>query len=55
VQKVGTDPFMFESARCQGKKAHRFFFDLFTKDPAQAQAALYRKPLPKKTRPPLRC
>jgi len=42
---------LFETARRQGKKPHLFFLDLFTKDTAQAQAALYRKPLS----PPLRC
>jgi transposase len=46
---------LFETARRQGKKAHLFFLDLFTKTPAQAQAALYRKPLSSKPRPPLRC
>jgi transposase len=34
---------LFETARRQGRKAHEFFLDLFTKDTAQAQAALYRK------------
>jgi hypothetical protein len=46
---------LFETARRQGKKAHLFLLDLFTKTPAQAQAALYRKPLSSKPRPPLRC
>ena len=46
---------LFETARRQGKKAQRFFFDLFTKDTAEAQAALYPKTLPKKPRPPFRC
>jgi transposase len=36
---------LFETAKRQGKKAHHFFLDLFTKDTAQAQAALYRNPL----------
>ena len=36
---------LFETAKRQGKKAHHFFLDLFTKDIAQAQAALYRNPL----------
>jgi hypothetical protein len=36
---------LFETARRQGKKAHHFFLDLFTKPTAQAQASLYRKPL----------
>jgi len=47
---------LFETARRQGKKPHRFFLDLFTKDTAQAQAALYRKPLDTTTpKPILRC
>ena len=33
---------LMETARRQGKKAHRFFLDLFTKNTVQAQAALYR-------------
>jgi len=43
---------LFETARRQGKKPHQFFLVLLTKTTAQAQAALYRKPL---SRPPLRC
>jgi hypothetical protein len=43
---------LFETARRQGKKPHEFFLVLLTKTTAQAQAALYRKPL---SRPPLRC
>jgi len=35
-----------ETARRQGKKPHRSFFDRFTKSTLDAQAALYRKPLP---------
>ena len=35
---------LFETARRQGQKPHRFFLDLFTKNTAQAQAALYRHP-----------
>ena len=35
---------LMETARRQGKKAHRFFMDLFTKNTVQAQAALYRNP-----------
>jgi len=46
---------LFETARRQGHQPHRFFLDLFTKTTAQAQAALYRKPLSPKTQPPLRC
>ena len=46
---------LFETARRQGKKAHHFFLDLFTKNTPQAQAALYRNPLPEKPPPPLRC
>lgn len=37
---------LFETAKRQGKKAHIFLHDLFTKPTAQAQAALYRNPLP---------
>lgn len=43
---------LFETARRQGHKPHQFFLDLFTKDTAQAQAALYRKPLKGRARPP---
>ena len=46
---------LFETARRQGKKPHLFFLDLLTKTTAQAQAALYRQPLRRKPRPPLRC
>jgi hypothetical protein len=46
---------LFETARRQGRKPLRFLLDLFTKTTAQAQAALYRKPLGRKTRPPPRC
>lgn len=46
---------LFETARRQGRKPHRFFLDLFTKTTRQAQAALYRKPLSPKPHPPLRC
>ena len=46
---------LFETARRQGRKAHQFFWDLFTQDTAQAQAALYRKADVGKPRPPLRC
>jgi hypothetical protein len=42
---------LFETARRQGKKPHLFFLDLFTKDTAQAQAALYRGNLPKHAKP----
>lgn len=46
---------LFETARRQGKKAQQFLLDLFTKDTAQAQAALYHQA--KKAKPPihLRC
>jgi hypothetical protein len=37
---------LFETAKRQDKQAHRFLYDLFTKNTAQAQAALYRNPLP---------
>lgn len=47
---------LFETAKRQNKQAHRFFFDLFTKSTAQAQAALYRNPPVKPDRQPiLRC
>jgi hypothetical protein len=35
---------LFETAKRQDKKPHRFFLDLSTKDTAKAQAALYRHP-----------
>jgi len=40
---------LFETARRQGKKPHRFFLDLFTKTTLEAQTALYRKPLDTKS------
>ena len=46
---------LFETARRQGKKPHEFFLVLLTKTTAQAQAALYRRPLSRRPRPPLRC
>ena len=46
---------LFETARRQGRKPHQFFFDLLTKTTAKAQAALFRKPLSRKPRAPLRC
>jgi hypothetical protein len=47
---------LFETAKRQGKKPHRFFLELFTKDTPDAQAALYRKPLINSDRSPtLRC
>jgi transposase len=46
---------LFETARRQGKKAHSFFHILFTKNTAQAQAALYAKPANTKPPHPLRC
>ena len=46
---------LFETARRQGKKPQEFFLALLTKTTAQAQAALYRKPLSGRPRPPLRC
>ncbi|HEV2208655.1 MAG TPA: IS66 family transposase [Verrucomicrobiae bacterium] len=39
---------LFETARRQGKKPQEFFLTLLTKTTARAQAALYRKPLPKR-------
>lgn len=46
---------LFETARRQGKKPHQFFLVLLTQSKTQAQAALYRHPLCRKPRPPLRC
>lgn len=46
---------LFETAKRQGIKPHQFFLDLFTKDTAQAQAALYRKSPAGKLQTPLRC
>jgi len=47
---------LFETAKRQDKKPHSFFLDLFTKDTANAQAALYRNPpLRSNQRPILRC
>jgi transposase len=46
---------LFETARRQGRKPHQFFLDLLTKTTVKAQAALFRKPLSRKPRPPLRC
>lgn len=47
---------LFETAKRQDKQAHLFFFDLFTKSTADAQAALYRNPLVAPDRQPvLRC
>jgi hypothetical protein len=46
---------LFETARRQGKKPHEFFLVLLTQTTAHAQAALYRKPLGPRPRPPLRC
>jgi transposase len=46
---------LFETARRQGKKPHEFFLALLTKTPVQAQAALYRKPLGRKSRLRLQC
>ncbi len=46
---------LFETARRQGKKPHEFFLVLLTQSTARAQAALYRKRLRSKPRPPLRC
>src|SRR5207249_2093443 len=46
---------LIETARRQGKKAHRFLLDLLTKDTAKAQAALYRRSARSKPRRQLRC
>jgi len=45
---------LFETAKRQGKQARQFFLDLFTKDTAQAQAALYRKSPAAIVRTPMR-
>lgn len=47
---------LFETAKRQDKQAHKFFLDLFTRNTADAQAALYRNPLVAPDRQPvLRC
>ena len=47
---------LFETAKRQGKKPQDFFLQLFTKDTADAQAALYRNPRTSSNRSPcLRC
>ena len=43
---------LFETARRQGKKPHRFFLNLLTQNTAQAQAALYKNPLQFQPQPP---
>ena len=43
---------LFETAKRQCNKAHRFLRDLFTKNTAGAQAALYRNPPRKKSASP---
>lgn len=43
---------LFETARRQGHRPHQFFLKLFTQNTAQAQAALYRKDLHGRPRPP---
>jgi transposase len=45
---------LFETAKRQGKNPQVFFLDLFTKDTADAQTALYRKPLISSARSPVR-
>jgi transposase len=42
---------LVETAKRQGKKVHLFLLDLFTKNTADAQAALYRNPPRKKSKP----
>jgi len=42
---------LFEAARRRGNKPHEFFLVLLTKTTAQAQAALYRKNKPARTKP----
>ena len=39
---------LFETARRQGRKVHQFFYDLLTKETAQAQAALFGNSAKKK-------
>jgi hypothetical protein len=46
---------LLETARRQGVPPRQFFQELFTRDTAQAQAALYRKTPAGKVRPHLRC
>jgi len=46
---------LFETARRQGKKPHEFFHVLLTQSATRAQAALYRRSLRPRPRPPLRC
>lgn len=46
---------LFETARRQGRKANEFFYDLFTQDTKQAQAALYRNTPKGKPRPRPAC
>ncbi len=41
---------LFETAKRQGKKAQLFLIDLFTKNTADAQAALYRQPVVRSNR-----
>jgi hypothetical protein len=41
---------LFETARRQGRRVHQFFYDLFTLDTRQAQAALYHNTASKKRR-----
>jgi len=42
---------LFETARRQRRRVNQFFYDLFTKDTEQAQAALYRNTAKAKSRP----
>lgn len=46
---------LFETARRQGKKAQQFLLELFTKDTAHAQLALYHQPTRAKPPTHLRC
>jgi hypothetical protein len=46
---------LFETAKRQDKKPHQFLLQLFSKTTAQAQAALYRKPLAANICRPRRC
>jgi hypothetical protein len=46
---------LFETAKRQDKKAYRSFLDLFTKNTADTQAALYRHPAGRKPPAPQRC
>ena len=50
LENHGVRRSLLETAKRQGKKARNFLLELFTKDPALAQAALHRNPLLKPNR-----